>query len=505
VIDVSDQRTEVAPERGSAHRAPDAEPRAFATGVEAVLSPATWRRKVGQRLALVDAVVIAAASLLAYVTRELLGRTSLAPAFASEVAVAIAIAPMWLALFYLAGAYRPEYLNAGGDASRRFVAGVAGGVFTLGFTSFILNLQLSRLFVLLVAVYVLLGGGLARLGVRRFVRTHQARGRFVQRAVVVGTDADASQLAVALNGSGAPTYRVVGYLDESAPPETYIDGIPVLGGTDELLRTCEQHGIGVVIVSPSGVSPGTLRDVTIALEGSPVDLAVAPSLFQVVTRRMTIETVAGVPLLHVDQIRLERGKAAIKRFLDLIVATSLLVLSAPIWLAASLAVRVTSPGPVLFRQARVGRDGRSFEILKFRTMVVDAEERFPDVAHLNSAGSHFFKVADDPRVTPVGRHLRRWSIDELPQLLNVLRGDMSMVGPRPPLPSEVAGYDAWHLRRLRVRPGITGVWQVSGRSNVPFDEAVRMDLFYIENWSLGYDLFLLAKTVRAVLGRDGAY
>jgi lipopolysaccharide/colanic/teichoic acid biosynthesis glycosyltransferase len=137
-------------------------------------------------------------------------------------------------------------------------------------------------------------------------------------------------------------------------------------------------------------------------------------------------------------------------------------------------------------------------------MVADAEERLAEIAHLNEADGHFFKIADDPRVTPVGRHLRRWSIDELPQLWNVLRGDMSMVGPRPPLPDEVAGYDPWHLRRLRVRPGLTGLWQTSGRSDVPFDEAVRMDLFYIENWSVGLDLYLLGRTVVAVLARRGA-
>jgi lipopolysaccharide/colanic/teichoic acid biosynthesis glycosyltransferase len=170
----------------------------------------------------------------------------------------------------------------------------------------------------------------------------------------------------------------------------------------------------------------------------------------------------------------------------------------------ALAIRLDSRGPVLFRQERVGRDGQPFTMLKFRTMVEDAEERLPDVSHLNEAEGHFFKIADDPRVTGIGGTLRRWSIDELPQLLNVLRGQMSMVGPRPPLPHEVAAYDAWHLRRLRVRPGVTGVWQVSGRSDVPFDEAVRLDLFYIENWSLGYDLYLLGRTFGAVLSRRGA-
>ena len=220
---------------------------------------------------------------------------------------------------------------------------------------------------------------------------------------------------------------------------------------------------------------------------------------------MTIETVGYVPILHVDQIRLERSRRILKRTLDLIAASALLVLTAPLSLAAALLVRTGSPGPVIFRQERIGRDGEPFQMLKFRTMVAGAEDRLAEIEHLNEVDGALFKIADDPRVTEIGRVLRKWSIDELPQLVNVLRGDMSMVGPRPPLPSEVAQYDAWQLRRLRIRPGLTGVWQVSGRSDVPFDEAVRLDLFYIENWSLGTDLWLLAKTIPAVLRRDGAY
>jgi exopolysaccharide biosynthesis polyprenyl glycosylphosphotransferase len=424
--------------------------------------------------------------------------------FAYEVPTALAVIPLWVALFYLAGAYRPEYLNAGGDAFRRFVAGVAAGVLAVGFVSFLFNLQLARLFVAFLATLVFVGGGLLRLGLRRYLRSRHQRGEMVQRALIVGTDRDARELAYTLASTPDSSYQVVGYLDERLPPGTQVGDRPVLGGPDLVAEHCAEHRIGVVIVSPAGVSPGTLRDLTIGLEDTPVDLAVAPSLFQVVTRRMTIETVGNVPLLHVDQIRLTRGKAALKRALDLVTVVGLGALTAPVWLLAAVLVRIDSPGPALFRQERVGRDGRRFQMLKFRTMVEDAEDRLAEVAHLNEAEGNFFKIADDPRITRLGAHLRRWSIDELPQLWNVLRGDMSMVGPRPPLPSEVENYEPWHLRRLRVRPGVTGIWQTSGRSDVPFDEAVRLDLFYIENWSLGTDLYLLGRTVSAVLGRRGA-
>jgi exopolysaccharide biosynthesis polyprenyl glycosylphosphotransferase len=424
--------------------------------------------------------------------------------FAYEMPAALSVIPLWLGLFYLAGAYRPEYLNAGGDAFRRFVAGVAAGVLALGFVSFLFNLQLARLFVGFLAVFVFVGGGLLRHGVRRYLQYRHARGEMIQRTLIAGTDSDAQQLAQTLSAAPDSSYQVVGYLDELRPLGEKVRGLPVLGRPSGVAEYCADHGIGVVIVSPAGVSPGTLRDLTIGLEDTPVDLAVAPSLFQVVTRRMTIETVGNVPLLHVDQIRLTRGKAALKRTLDLGTIIGLGVLSAPVWLLAVVLIRLDSPGPVLFRQERVGRDGRRFQMLKFRTMVEDAEDRLAEVAHLNEAQGHFFKIADDPRITRVGAHLRRWSIDELPQLWNVLRGDMSMVGPRPPLPGEVENYEPWHLRRLRVRPGVTGIWQTSGRSDVPFDEAVRLDLFYIENWSLGTDLYLLGRTVSAVLGRRGA-
>ena len=260
-----------------------------------------------------------------------------------------------------------------------------------------------------------------------------------------------------------------------------------------------------MLVSPTGVNAGVLRDLTVALEGTPIDLAVAPSPFAVVSRRMTVESVANVPILHVEQIRLQRGKAFAKRTLDLLVASVLAVVLAPVALLAALATKLYDRGPVGFSQRRIGKDGEPFVLHKFRTMVVGAEDRLEHVRHMNEAGHAFFKIREDPRVTRLGRFLRKWSIDEIPQLWNVLKGDMSMVGPRPPLPTEVERYQSWQRRRLRVRPGITGVWQVSGRSEVPFDEAVRMDLFYIENWSLGYDLFLLAKTVLAVLGRRGAY
>lgn len=469
-------------------------------------TPARWRLRLGRFLVLTDALVIGLSSWGSYLLRDLLGRIGVVEPFQDEVAVALAVLPLWLGVLYLTGSYEPHHLYSGRESVRRFAAGAVGGLLLLAFVSYAWRLELSRVYVstLFVSVFVL--GLLARLGVRGYLHRQRARGRFIQNAIVVGTDRDALEAAQAMQRTTIAGYRVVGFVDDDRDiGEPVTDGTHVIGRTDEILGLAYRYRAGLVVVSPSGVRPGTLREVTLTLEGSPVDLAVAPSLFQVVTQRVTVEAVDNVPMLHVSQIRLEGSRAAVKRTVDVLVAAVLLVLTAPVFIVSALAIRLESSGPVFFRQARVGKDGCRFTMLKFRTMVEDAEHRLEQVLALNEARGHFFKIAQDPRVTGVGRVLRRWSIDELPQLINVLRGDMSLVGPRPPLPREVENYEPWHLRRLRVRPGLTGVWQVSGRADVPFEEAVRMDLFYIENWSLGYDLVIIARTLGAILRRTGAY
>lgn len=477
-----------------------------ACAVPVLSSPGLWQRRLGKLLVFVDALAIALASLLAYVVRDLLGRVGPLVGFAEEFSVAIAVLPFWLLILWGFGCYRPQYLASGGETVRRFMAGCLGGLLVLGFISFALGMELSRGYVGMLFLFAVLLGGGGRAVVRAYLGTQRARGRFVQNVLVAGTDDEARQVVRGITATPKSGYRVVGFLDDVLEPGTFVfNEIPVVGRPADVLDHAYDTRAGLVIVSPSGVQPGALQGLLVALEGSPVDLAVAPSLFEIVSRRVAVESVGSVALLHVDEVRLEGGRAILKRALDFVGALALLGILWPIMAVAALAVRLDSRGPVLFHQTRVGQDGHRFRLHKFRTMVVDAEERLPDVADLNEAGHHFFKVRHDPRITRAGRVLRRWSIDEAPQLWNVLRGEMSLVGPRPPIPTEVDKYEQWHLRRLRIKPGITGVWQVSGRSSIPFDEAVRMDIFYIENWSLGYDLFLLAKTVLAVLGRQGAY
>lgn len=464
------------------------------------------QRRLTALLMATDAGVIGVSSLVAYIVRAQLSSLEGLGAFATEVPVAMGVLPLWLSILTALGCYRTHYLTSGGEGIRRFAAACVGGLLALGFTSFLLNLQLSRLYVALTFLLVLGLGITARLALRAWLRRQRQAGRFTRTVVLAGLDDDSRRLARILSDAPHCGYRLVAVVDDDTPAgEEALPGLSVVGGVDDAGPVARAHGADLVLVAPTGMRPGSLRELTVHLQDTGLDVAVAPSLYETVLRRVTVETAANVPLLHVDQVRLTAGKALAKRLLDLTAGCALLVALSPVMLAAAAIVRLDSPGPALFRQTRVSRDGREFTLLKFRTMHVDADDRLQEVADLNEAGHHFFKVREDPRVTRTGRMLRRWSIDESPQLLNVLRGEMSLVGPRPPLPREVARYDTWHYQRLRVKPGITGIWQVSGRSHVPFDEAVRMDVFYIENWSLGYDLLLLAKTVRAVLGRDGAY
>jgi exopolysaccharide biosynthesis polyprenyl glycosylphosphotransferase len=241
------------------------------------------------------------------------------------------------------------------------------------------------------------------------------------------------------------------------------------------------------------------------LEGLNVRAIVVPSLTDVSSERLKVRPVAGLPLVHVDAPRAVHASHWAKRAFDIVGSLGLMVLLSPVLLATAIAVKFHDGGPVLFRQTRIGRDGRPFSCLKFRSMVMEAERLLSDLEVNHERSSVLFKMVDDPRVTRPGKLIRRLSIDELPQLWNVLRGQMSLVGPRPPLPHEAASYGSDMRRRLRVRPGMTGLWQVSGRSDLSWDETVRLDLYYVDNWSMVQDLNILVRTVSAVLGSRGAY
>jgi exopolysaccharide biosynthesis polyprenyl glycosylphosphotransferase len=287
-----------------------------------------------------------------------------------------------------------------------------------------------------------------------------------------------------------------------------VAGVPVFGGlaVDDVVEAVRgSRADTVAVLSSSELDGAMLRQIAWGLEKTGTDLCVAPALLDVAGPRTSIRPIAGLTLLHVDHPQLSGPRQVLKDLFDRTAAAAALIVLAPLMTAIALAIRSAGAGPVLFTQTRVGKDGRTFKIYKFRTMVVDAEKLIAELRAKNEHDGVLFKMREDPRITRVGARLRKWSLDELPQLFNILLGEMSLVGPRPALPDETARYAAHVHRRLAVRPGLTGLWQVSGRSDLSWEESVRLDLRYVENWSFALDLQILWKTFSVIFRGSGAY
>jgi len=343
---------------------------------------------------------------------------------------------------------------------------------------------------------------------RRLWHVHVGRARekgtLAFRTLAVGTNAEAEHLRDIMRRP-ALGYRLVGFVSTDQQGATRVDGLPVYGTIDQLQEAIERAQADCVFVMSSAVDVRQMERVSRAVRLAGVEVRISANISNILSSRLSLNDVGGVMVLSLRPVKLSGAQAALKRTLDVLISTTALIISVPLWLLIAAAIKIGSPGPVLYRQGRVGLRSHPFVMLKFRTMIKDADARLDSLRSMNEATGPLFKLRTDPRITRVGQWLRKWSLDELPQLLNVLKGDMSLVGPRPALPNEVAQYEDWHRDRLAVRPGITGLWQVKGRSELPFDDYVRMDLFYIENWSVAYDLFILAKTFPAVLSGKGAY
>ena len=437
----------------------------------------------------------------------LLARPSLLSAASVLVWAAGLVVLAWPLLLAGTGAYDERVYGTGSDEYRR--VGRAGLLLVAltSVVSYAAELEVSRALVVIAVPALTVVTLTGRYAARCALRGLRAQGRCCRRVVVVGRGGAVLELVGRLRRERSAGLDVVAACvtsdDRDRVAET--SGVPV-GALDEVLALAGRTGADTIAVtSASETAAQYLRQLSWQLEGTGIELLVAPGLIEVAGPRLHIRPFEGLPLLSVEQPRFEGWQRVVKGGLDRVVAALAIVLIAPVLLAIAAAVRLTSPGPVLYRQERVGVNGRSFTMYKFRSMVVDADRQVDALQAQNISDGLLFKMRADPRVTPVGRLLRRLSLDELPQLFNVLGGTMSLVGPRPPLPGEVARYDTSVHRRLLVKPGLTGLWQVSGRSDLPWEEAVRLDLRYVENWSLAMDLLILVRTARAVLGRSGAY
>jgi exopolysaccharide biosynthesis polyprenyl glycosylphosphotransferase len=341
-------------------------------------------------------------------------------------------------------------------------------------------------------------------GVRHWRWTHGI-GR--ERVLVVGGTGLGQQVMNGIAASPGLGYTLAGYLDDrpivngDRDPQIYRH----LGGVDELTRVLREQQVQQVILALPFWEQGRLPQLVATCREQGVGFQVAPDFYQLSFDRMDMLQLSGVPLLRPKEIRLTGVNLALKRVIDVAVVLLTAPFTLPLALVIAVLIRLDSSGPVLFRQQRIGKNGQPFQCLKFRTMVPDAEQRKAELAAHNEADGPLFKIRHDPRVTSIGRWLRRRSLDELPQLLNVLRGEMSLIGPRPALPEEVARYEPWHLRRLEVQPGCAGLAQALGRSDISFDEQVRLDIYYAENWSLGMDLRTLLMIIPVVISGRGAY
>lgn len=353
---------------------------------------------------------------------------------------------------------------------------------------------------------------LGRWCLSQWVRKHRRNGYFNRNVLVVGSPSAVEHLRERFDrtsGSGyVATVAVLPGFSFSSPTGTELS-LPVISvSTDaaEIIEALESHDVDVVAISAgTNLKPRQIRELGWELQSRDISMVMAPALTDIAGPRIHTQPVAGLPLIHVSTPKLVGFQAAVKRGFDIIGAAFALLLLAPLFLVVAVAIKLDSAGPVFYRQERVGTRGIAFQMHKFRSMVVDAEEKLDQLIDETNGNGVLFKMKNDPRVTGVGAFIRRFSIDELPQLWNVLKGNMSMVGPRPPLKTEVDQYERYVERRLLVKPGITGLWQVSGRSDLSWEESVRLDLFYVENWSLVQDLTILVRTIKAVFSSTGAY
>ncbi len=418
------------------------------------------------------------------------------------VSLVVVVVVSWMVVLVLRGAYDTRVLGVGSEEFKRVVSATATVFGAVAVVTFALKLDLSRGFVLItfaVGIVLLLS---VRWGLRAWLRHERRYGHFLHRTVVVGADPMRSEIVDMLDRDPVAGFTVVDVIDEPAADST-------AGGLDSWLdevmaRISLSDGDTVAIAGSPALGQQVIQRLAWRLEGPRVDLLVAPAVGDFAGPRVTMRMAADLPLLHLDEPHLTGPKRAIKRTLDVVFGTLLLILFLPFMIVAAIGVKLTSRGPVLYVQQRVGRGGQIIRFPKFRSMYVGSDKLRAEVIG-RPDDSITDRYKRDPRITPFGRFLRRWSIDEMPQVLNVITGSMSLVGPRPVLVEEMPLLGDVDHRRHLTKPGLTGLWQVSGRKQVDWDERMRLDLDYVENWSPALDLVIVAKTIKAILVGDGAY
>jgi exopolysaccharide biosynthesis polyprenyl glycosylphosphotransferase len=413
---------------------------------------------------------------------------------------------IWVIALRIFGGYEWRFLGSGADEFRRVLNAGLSVTGALALTSYAVNNELSRVYLIISMQVIVVLDLVVRFALRKRLHYLRRRGECMSTVVAVGHEPAVGQLISELSREPHYGLQVVAACLAGESTATEVRGVPVVGDIDATASVVRNLNAGTVAVLSCPEMDGMkLRTLAWELEKTGTDLCVAPALLDVAGPRTTVRPTAGLTLLHVDHPQLSGPRQVIKDLFDRCSAALALMVLSPLIVAIALAIKLSDHGPAFFIQTRVGKRGETFRIYKFRTMVVNAEARLTEVRDKNDFDSVLFKARNDPRVTVIGARLRKWSLDELPQLLNILRGEMSLVGPRPALPEEAAKYADHVRRRLVVKPGLTGMWQVNGRSDLSWEETVRLDLRYVENWSFALDVQILWKTFSVIFRGAGAY
>ncbi|QYH34961.1 sugar transferase [Salinibacterium sp. M195] len=469
-----------------------------------------WARAYEKKLLITDASIIGITMLVALLTRAELSNI---PQFLAALNPLmwlglIGIAVIWLLLLQIFHTRDRTVIGTGANEYKRLITASMATFGLLSVTLLIVEAGYpGRGAVLTIAggVFVLLA---SRWSWRRWLTRQRRLGRALSRAVIVGTKTEVDYVVSKIKGNLTAAFAVVGVLAEADEEHSPKSASPTRYkfGADRVAETAAELGADAVIVAGDhGCGNDFIRDLAWQLEGTAAELILASRLANVAGPRIHFRPVEGLPLIHVEIPQFEGGKHVVKRGLDIAVSAVALVILSPLFLLLTLAVRLDSPGGAFFSQVRVGRNLETFRMFKFRSMVSDASTRLAELAEHNEGSGVLFKLRNDPRVTTVGRFIRKYSLDELPQIWNVLKGNMSLVGPRPPLPSEVSAYQGKVNRRMYIKPGLTGMWQINGRSDLNWEDSMRLDLYYVENWSVVGDLVIMWRTFKVILRPVGAY
>jgi exopolysaccharide biosynthesis polyprenyl glycosylphosphotransferase len=472
-----------------------------------------WLKHAGLLAALivVDLVMVLVGFRLAYALRFESGITWF---FQHEISrvdfyeqIVFILAPIWILVFATFGLYDVKNLFSGTrEYTRVFNAATTGILLIILCTFFLPDLIIARGWVIFAWFFVTVGVSAGRFGFRRVVHHIRKHGHFISNVMIIGVNDEGQAIAQQLVGNHKAGVNIVGFVDDNVTSEVDPQtGLAVLGSIDAITTIAQKYNVQEVIITSTALPRPQLFSLMQSLQVADISVKLSSGMYELLTTGVEVQEVGNVPLLSVNKIRLTGSDVIMKRMLDIVGSGVALIVFAPVMLLIGLAIKLDSPGPIIYRRRVVGVGGKQFNAFKFRTMAIDADNILAQNAALQKQFQKNFKLKDDPRVTRIGRFLRRTSLDELTQLFNVLFGQMSLVGPRMITDQELSYYGKWSMNLSTVKPGITGLWQVSGRSDVSYSERVRLDMQYIRNYTIWMDLYLLWQTIPAVLKSRGAY